>query len=294
MNYNEIEKETKEYLKENFQNFDLYIKEKIVGKDIIGGELINDKGEIFSFSKVNDKIILKDSDSFIGLNLNDDITLKTIPLSQKYVDKKTTDMVIFYDDEKTKERKYLCINRMFPPSGLALVGGQIEKGENPLSNALKETGEEVGLSISEKDITHIGTYKGEEIRGTVKSELYVVNLNKIFGEKLGDVLKLLVPASDAIGMVFKKLEDVVEKKDEKRTINSMVPHHQEILKTVDSILKMIDTNEKKLNTPVLNSKITLDEKGLIELGLNTKIVEKIEKMNDFKLPEIEKKKKDTV
>ncbi len=247
-------------------------KEKLQ-QDIIAGEILDKNGFIYSFKRTDSgSILLQEPSFFKELNLHDIVDIKTVPKSQKYNGKLTTDMIVHYKDENG-ERNFLFIERMFPPSGLAFPGGQVEKGETATINALKEIEEEIGAKITKDDLIHLGTFKGQEIRGTMKSEIYSVDLNKTFGDNFKKVLGLLTAGSDAISLISKKLGEVLGVKDERTTLKTLVPHHKEILEKVVTLLDSIDksNNGQKVTLNESFSKnFTPDKKELSKLGIEIK------------------------
>jgi len=252
-------------------------------EEFFAGELIDTDGNIYNFKKIEDKIIFKDIQNNPDLNIKNIENIKTIPISQKYDNKKTTDMVLYYNDEESNERKYVFIERKYPPSGLAFAGGQIEDNENSIVNALKELEEELSLKIEKKDLVHFGNIKTNEIRGSVNSSIFLVDLNKTFTSNIKKVLELLVASTDAISFVKMSFNQVMGNKDEKRNVNSLVPHHKEILKDVDLCLNCNQKN-KQLDTNLISPKITLDLKSLKDFGLKI-----LSKNFDMKDPEFNKK-----
>lgn len=252
-------------------------------EEFFAGEIIDINDTIYSFKKINNKIIFKDIQNYSDLSTSNIKDISTIPLSQKYDNKKTTDMVIFFNDENNV-RNYVFINRKYPPSGLAFPGGQIENNENSVINALKELEEEVSLKIKKEDLIHFGNIKTSEIRGTVNSSIFLVDLNKSFSSNIKKVLSILAAGSDAIGLIIKSFDQVIDSnKEEKRTLNDLIPHHKEILKNVDMCLSLKDKN-KQLDPNTISNKITLDPTFLKSVGLKL-----LSKNQDLKDPEINKK-----
>jgi len=167
------------------------------------------------------------------------VSIHTIPESQRYDMKTTTDIVMY---RKTKDGiKILLGEREFPPLGLALPGGQIEEGETAIENAVKEIEEETGVKVMEKDMKEVGNYNMEEIRGQLNTTLYTVEVKET------DTYN---PTSDLKSVKEYDLEEVL------RLIrqNKIVGHHQQLIK--NAIIKTPLLQKEK------NKKEIWDENGI--------------------------------
>jgi isopentenyl-diphosphate Delta-isomerase len=95
------------------------------------------------------------------------------------------------------------------------IGGHISSGEHSLEVAIREVSEEVGLPITEKDLTFLGTLKNEVIKnnGTYFdnefSDVYVVKADI-------DINTFVMQESEVQGLRWVPIEDLkkmVEQKD---------------------------------------------------------------------------------
>jgi len=96
--------------------------------------------------------------------------------------------VWFYtNDQKILLQKRASVKKVFPNHWDVSVAGHIGAGEKIESAAIREVQEEIGLSISENDLTKIGLRKDEIVHpnGILDNEfkhIYLCKLNKSISE----------------------------------------------------------------------------------------------------------------
>jgi 8-oxo-dGTP pyrophosphatase MutT (NUDIX family) len=90
-------------------------------------------------------------------------------------------VAIFIFDTKSKSLllEKRSINKMNNPGKWAIVGGHVSRHEDILSAAINEVNEEIGISLSPKDLTFLTTIKPEKDRAAFTHVFYVMSQKKI-------------------------------------------------------------------------------------------------------------------
>lgn len=102
----------------------------------------------------------------------------SVPIKFLFEDQKTTDGIIRGKNLKGED-VIVLIQRLYPPIGLAMPGGMVEGDETFKINFIKEMLEELNLKVSTKNVTDLGIIKTEEVRGSLETNLFLVNTNSI-------------------------------------------------------------------------------------------------------------------
>ena len=123
-------------------------------------------------------LYVNSNDEVIGADTRENITSKKF--TRRIV------RVIFVDrDDKLLIQKRSSTKNIFPLTYDQSVGGHVAEGEDYLNAAIRESREELGIDIKEKDLKEIGHFYCEEIYdGVIYREFNKLYVCRYKGEKL--------------------------------------------------------------------------------------------------------------
>lgn len=121
------------------------------------------------------------------------------------------------------------------------AAGHIDAGEEPISCAIRETREELGLNIREEDLDFIGeTQMSIPLNGYVNNEFYYTYLLKWDG----DITNLKLKKDEVNHLVFIKLADFEQEIKSPKSYEKYVPHDKKYYyKIVEEIKKRLGAKQ---------------------------------------------------
>lgn len=206
-----------QYYNKNGEIKDISLNQNLLSFGFANNQTISDK-------IVNQELILhtfvKSLLSSFGIEKEN---IKMIPNKFRFTNQQTTDAFISGIDNDGN-KLFLLIERKHPPLGFAMPGGMVEKNETPDENMIKEIAEEVSLQENDLiSIKEIGKFECSEVRGTVNTTLYEVDV--------GINIKTAIAGDDASNLKLvneNELKELLEK-------NMVISHHKELIEKLMNI-----------------------------------------------------------
>ncbi len=142
-------------------------------------------------------------------------------------------------DQQVLIQKRSSQKNIFPNLWDVSVAGHIASLEKPITSAIREIKEEIGLSVSEKEMTYLGTWKEKHNHqnGLTDNEIH-----HIYTAKLNIDICLLKPQKEEVSDL--KLIPINSFEKQCTNISYFVPHHIDYYKYIVTQLKEIIRNEK--------------------------------------------------
>lgn len=161
------------------------------------------------------------------LNSNE-VSVHFVPLKYLFDNQQVTDIMLY--GIKDDVMYIVLAKRKYPPMGLALFGGMVEKNETAAINTKKEIEEEANVDMDKHWSHHVGTYELEEIRGTLTTTFTIIDISNTMTVKAGD---------DVTELYFCTLEEIKEL----LKTNKVVPHHKFLIQKGIDFINTIKDNK---------------------------------------------------
>lgn len=147
----------------------------------------------------------------------DNISVHFVPLKYLFNNQQVTDIMLYGIHDGGY--KIVLAKRKYPPMGLALFGGMVEKNETATSNTKKEIEEEANVNMDKHWSHHVGTYELEEVRGTLTTNFTIIDITDTI-----DTLKAGDDVTELHVFSFGEIEQLLK-------TNQVVPHHKFLIQT---------------------------------------------------------------
>lgn len=126
-------------------------------------------------------------------------------------------------------QKRAATKRTWPNRLDISAAGHIDLGEDPLTAAVREAREEIGLTIKPEALQEIAVREAYAVaeRGEIENEIVWVYLYEIAGD-----IKLSVSEDEVASIVWKKLEDFETERGSELYIPNTAPYHELVAKAI--------------------------------------------------------------